>query len=77
MHVFFSSSANCLFFVNSFSITASMSKGLDPDLSGLIWVQTVCKRYQQTTDIKATGRQRNKWVINVQSTSLIQKNGHR
>ena len=39
-----------------------MSNSLDPDqpdvLSGLIWVQTVCKEYQQTTKVATTSRER-------------------
>ena len=40
------------FLENPFRITIRVSNSLDPDeawrLSGLIWVQTVCKGYQQT-----------------------------
>ena len=40
-------------FQNSFRNTIRVSNSLDPDLadilSGLIWIQTVCNGYQQTT----------------------------
>ena len=43
----------------TFKNTIRMSKSLDPDqvrrLSGLIWVQTVCKGYQQTTKVATSG----------------------
>ena len=52
---FFLSSADFFpnhLFKNSFRNTIKLSNSLDPDqarhLAGLIWVQTVCKRYQQT-----------------------------
>ena len=42
-----------IFSKNSFKNTIRVSNNLDPDqadiLSGLIWVQIVCKSYQQTT----------------------------
>ena len=54
--LFFSKSS---FSKNSFRNTTRVSNSLDPDqarrpnclqrTSGLIWMQTVCKRYQQTT----------------------------
>ena len=40
-----------------------MSNSLDPDrpemLSGLIWVQTVCKGYHQTTKVAISGERVN------------------
>ena len=52
--ILFTIFASCksTFLKNSFRSTIRVSKSLDPDqarrLSGLIWVQTVCKGYQQT-----------------------------
>ena len=42
----------------SFRNTIRVSNSLDPDQawSGLIWVQTVCKGYQQTTKISTSGK---------------------
>ena len=54
-HVVFLSSADFLskstFSKSSFRNTTRVSYSLnpDPDLSGLIWFQSVCKSYQQTT----------------------------
>ena len=54
--------------------TISVSNSLNPDqarpiqirpyvLSGLIWVQTVCKGYQQTTKVATSGERINIWLI--------------
>ena len=40
------------FLKNSFRNTIRVSTGLDPD-QDLIWVQTVCKGYQQKTKVSA------------------------
>ena len=48
--------SNNHFFKSSFSNTIRVSKSLDPDQdqhSVLIWVQTVCKGYQQKTKVAA------------------------
>ena len=41
---------------NLFRNTIRMSNSLDPDSSGLIWAQTVCQGYQQTTLVDASER---------------------
>ena len=47
---------NCLVRKHISSILLECQNSLDPDeadvLSGLIWVQTVCKSYQQTTKVE-------------------------
>ena len=56
LHAFLSSAdffSKSTFLKNSFRNLFRVSNSLDPDqarqTSGLLWVQAVCKRYQQTT----------------------------
>ena len=69
MHVFLSSAD--IFFQNKlfWRIPQECQKDriqIRPDvLSGLIWVQTVCKRYQQTTLVDKTIELRKKSIVNI------------
>ena len=57
--VFFFIFLNQLFQKQSFRNTIRVSDSLDPNrpdvLLSLIWVQTVCKGYQQTTKVATSG----------------------
>ena len=66
LHAFLSSADffhNQFFPKNSFGNIPSECQTVEPDrpnmLSGLIWVHTVCKGYQQTTKIPASGERVN------------------
>ena len=39
----------------SYRNTIIVSNSWDPEMLGLIWVQTVCKDYQQTTKVTTSG----------------------
>ena len=46
-----------LFFFNVSGISSECQDGWRCDLSGLIWIQTVCKSYQRTTAAEDSSRQ--------------------
>ena len=53
----FKSTFSKLFFRNATGVSNSLDPDQDRHLSGLIWVQTVCKGYQQTTKSPLAGKE--------------------